>query len=202
MARPKTALLSRAAIAEAAIALVDAGEDLQVIPLAKALGVSPSSLYHHVDGRDGIIHAMREVLSARYATPNVDGLDWEERLRKLVASLGRLYLDHPQVLQLLLTVVIEEPLTLELYEQLAEALRDGGVPEDELLTTLETLDAFAFGVALDSLSPESIFARNRVAPQFDELIDRHPVGEARNRRLFEHGLELLISGIRARFAPA
>ena len=59
MARPRTTLLSRDIIGRAAIEFVDAGKDLQVVPLAKHLGVSVSSLYHHVDGRDGVNRAMR-----------------------------------------------------------------------------------------------------------------------------------------------
>lgn len=200
MARPKVALLSREMIAEAAIELVDAGRDLQVVPLARELKVSPSSLYHHVSGRDDIIHAMREVLSARYAPPPTEGLGWEEQVRVVVTALWQLYGDHPRVLQLLLTVIIEEPTILELYGQLASALRAGGVPDSDLLSTIETLDAFAFGVALDALSPESIFARNRLGADFDALIDAHPTGRERNERLFDHGFALILAGLRARYA--
>ncbi|NNV08536.1 TetR/AcrR family transcriptional regulator, partial [Geobacillus sp. MMMUD3] len=66
MARPTSPLLSREKIALAAIEMLDSGQELKIQPLAKRLGVSLSSLYHHVDGREGIVHAMREVLSGQY----------------------------------------------------------------------------------------------------------------------------------------
>ena len=198
MARPKVALLSRDVIASKAIDIVESGRDLQIVTLARELGVSPSSLYHHVDGRDGIIHAMRESLSTEYAPPSVAGLPWQEQVRVLINTLWRLYSDHPRTLQLLLTVIIEEPETLELYGDIAAALRLGGVPDDELLVTIETLDAFAFGSALDALSPESIFARNKLHPSLDALIDKHPTGKARNEQLFTHGVDLILTSVELR----
>lgn len=200
MARPRVSLLSRTTIAEAAIGMLDAGRELQVVPLAESLGVSVSSLYHHVSGRTGIIRAMRDVLTQRYA-PEVDpALPWEERARAAVEALWRMYSDHPRVLQLLLTVVIEEPATMGIYEAMIGALREAGVPEAELLTTVETLDAFAFGAALDSLSPQRIFGDAGEDPELDALIHSHPTGARRNRILFEHGLGLILGGIRARGA--
>lgn len=198
MARPKVALLSRDVIARKAIEIVESGRDLQIVTLARELSVSPSSLYHHVEGRDGIIHAMRESLSAEYAPPSVAGLPWREQVGVLINTLWRLYSDHPRTLQLLLTVIIEEPDTLELYGDMAAALRLGGVPDDELLVTIETLDAFAFGSALDALSPESIFARNKLDPSLDALIDKHPTGKARNDQLFAHGVDLILTSVELR----
>ena len=200
MARPRVSLLSRRTIAEAAIEMLDAGRELQVVPLAESLGVGVSSLYHHVSGRTGIIRAMRDVLTQRYA-PEVDpSLPWEERVRAAVEALWRMYSDHPRVLQLLLTVVIEEPATMGIYEAMIGALREAGVPEAELLSTVETLDAFAFGAALDSLSPERIFGDAGEDPELAGLLGAHPTGRRRNRILFEHGLGLILGGIRARAA--
>lgn len=198
MARPKQPLLTRRAIAEAAIEMLDAGHELQVVPLARRLGVSVSSLYHHVDGRQGIIHAMREVLSERYQLVPSGGAAWDDVVRSAVASLWHLYGEHPRALQLLLTVVIDEPATVGFYGEMVEALRAAGIPEDELLSTVETLDAFAFGVALDALSPDRIFDPGDAAPSMEPLIERHPVGAVRNALLFERGLELIIAGIRVR----
>lgn len=202
MGRPKKALLSRDIIARAAIELVESGVELQVVPLAEALGVSQSSLYHHVSGREGIVHAIRDVLASDYQPPSLEGLAWDEQVRTLVRALGDLYADHPRVLQLLLTVTVDAPASLEVYGQLADALSAGGVPDDELLTTVETLDAFAFGVALDTLSPESIFAKGALGDHLDALIEAHPTGKARNQRLFERGLELILAGVRAQFGSA
>ena len=198
MARPRKAILTRDIIGRAAVDLVEAGNDLQMNPLAESLGVRVSSLYHHVDGRAGVIHAMRQVLSAQYRFDTDAEGPWEEVLRRALKSAWRMYADHPRVLQLMVTVVIDEPQVLELYEVLGSALTRAGIPDNELLTTMETLDAFIFGAALDRLSPDRLIAPR--SPQLARLVERHPVGRDRNTQLFDRGLSLIIAGITARAA--
>ncbi|SMX70695.1 TetR/AcrR family transcriptional regulator [Brevibacterium linens] len=197
MARPSSPLLSREKIGRAAIEMVDAGGELKIQPLARKLGVSLSSIYHHVDGREGIIHAMREVLSAEYALNIPDQGSWKDSLKAGVDSLWRLYSDHPQVMIHLLGVTVEEPGTLTLYEALIDVLAGAGVPESELLTTIEVLDAFAFGAALDALSPQVIFSPASQDSPLAELIANHPTGTERNHLLYERGLDIIIAGIEA-----
>ena len=198
MARPTSPLLSREKIALAAIEMLDSGQELKIQPLAKRLGVSLSSLYHHVDGREGIVHAMREVLSGQYVLPTPDGDTWQDAVRAGVGSLWRLYADHPRVMIHLLGVTIEEPQTLRLYESLVSALKRTGLPEGEVLSTVEVLDAFAFGVAIDALSPTEIFAPDDEDSPLTDLIAALPPGPARNELLYRRGLVIIIAGIEAR----
>lgn len=198
MARPSSPLLSREKIGRTAIEMIDAGDELKIQPLAKKLGVSLSSIYHHVDGREGIIHAMREVLSSEYSFGAIDSGSWKDRVREGVSTLWRLYSDHPRVMVHLLGVTVEDPDALILYEGLLDGLRQAGVTDDELLTTVEVLDAFAFGAALDSLSPTTIFAPASPESSLAALIEKHPTGSGRNRLLYERGLEIILDGIEAR----
>lgn len=198
MARPLSPLLSREKIAHAAIEMIDAGGDLKIQPLAKNLGVSLSSLYHHVEGREGIIHAMREVLSSEYEFKTPSGEGWKDSLREGVNALWRLYSEHPRVMIHLLGVTIHESDTLRLYESLVECLRRSGLPDSEVLTTLEVLDAFAFGAALDALSPTTIFAPENPGSAIAELLKGHPSGSERNELLYRRGLDIIIAGIESR----
>lgn len=198
MARPSSPILSREKIALTAIAMIDEGEELKIQPLAKRLGVSLSSLYHHVDGREGIVHAMREVLSSQYDFEAPTGLSWRETLKAGIHALWRLYSDHPRVMIHLLGVTIEEPGTLALYESLITTLKRAGVPRDELLTTVEVLDAFAFGAALDALSPTRIFSPDDSPSELGGLLEEHPSGNERNQLLYERGVDIILTGIEAR----
>ncbi|QIK63538.1 TetR family transcriptional regulator [Leucobacter viscericola] len=202
MARPLKALLSQEIIGQAAIQLVDSGRELQVVPLAKQLGVSVSSLYHHVDGREGIIRAMRQVMVSEYKSPERSAADWRETLRREVEQTWIMYVSHPRVLQLLITVVINEPDALSFYEVLAEALERAGLPDEEILTTIEAIEAFSIGAALDALSPEVLIDPAHSDGKLATLLPHHSSGEVRNREVFERGLELIIDGIAARVAAA
>ena len=198
MARPRSPILSREKIALAAIAMIDDGDELKIQPLAKKLGVSLSSLYHHVDGRDGIVQAMREVLSGRYEFEVPNGLGWKETLSAGVHSLWRLYSDHPRVMIQLLGVTVEESGTLDLYESLISTLKRAGIPDDQILTTVEVLDAFAFGAALDALSPPRIYSPEESQSEMGRLIGAHPSGSERNQLLYDTGLDIILTGIEAR----
>ncbi|KTR85576.1 TetR/AcrR family transcriptional regulator [Leucobacter chromiiresistens] len=202
MARPKTARLSREIIGRAAIELAESGRELQLVPLARELGVSVSSLYHHVDGRDGVIRAMREVLVPQYLADVPQGSGWEERIRLEVERTWRMYAGHPRVLQYMVTAVIDEPDVMRFYNALADALAEAGLPAGELLTTIEVIDAFTFGAALDTLSPDTILDPASAGDVLGGLLADHPVGAERNRRLFDRGLDLLLAGIAARVATA
>lgn len=204
MARPRIARLSREIIGRAAIDYVESGNELQVVPLAQQLGVSVSSLYHHVKGRDGVIQAMRQVLVAEYLfdESGLEGADWATRVRSEVETTWRMYADHPRVLELMLTVVIDEPAVLRFYTSLVDALGEAGLPDDEILTTIEVIDAFTFGAALDAMSPDEILKPVEADGKLADLLVVHPAGRARNRRMFDRGLDLLLDGIRAQAARA
>lgn len=200
MARPKHPLLTRERIGLAAVSLIDAGHELQVTPLAKQLGVTTSSLYHHVSGRTDIIHAMREALTQQHpVTPPPEG-SWEQQIRHTIGRLWITYAEHPRVLPYLLTVPITEPAIVLHYSSIVDALREAHVPETELLITVEALDAFAMGAALDGLSPELTFVGADDATSLGSLMRTHPQGRTRNTRVYELGLTLLLSGIAARGA--
>ena len=67
MARPRKALLDRMRIGRTALELVDETGDFTVPEIARRLGVQTASVYHHVDGRAGVVELLRERV--------VDGLD-------------------------------------------------------------------------------------------------------------------------------
>lgn len=202
MARPRKTLLNREIIGRAAIQLVESGHELQVVPLAKQLGVSVSSLYHHVDGREGIIRAMRQVLVDEFIGPEVPSVDWRDTIRQEVEQTWSMYANNPRVLQLMITVVIDEPDVLRFYSALVDALECAGLPDEEILTTVEVIDAFTFGAAVDALSPDVVLDPAHAEGKLAALLPSHPSGKSRNREVFDRGLELILAGIAARATGA
>lgn len=196
MPRPKTPKLTRAAIAAAAIEHVEAGRELQLVPIAKRLNVSVSSLYHHVDGRNDIVHAMRELLTESYWLEIPAGTPWPEAVRQAATVLRDLYGNHPRTTPLLLSVEVASPATLAFYSELMISLLDGGIPVESVVTVVEMVDAYVLGVALDAMSPSSLFDLENLPARVRPLFAAHPTGKRRNDELFEFGLKILIEGIR------
>lgn len=201
MARPKVPLLSEQRIADAAIELVDSGEGFGVNALARRLGVTPSSLYNHVDGRDGIIELMRGRLGERYLPEPPTGA-WDEVVVNTLRGMRTLYAEHPAVVPLLVGKTITDDTVIGAYDALATALLEGGFPDDEVLAVVAVLDSFALGFGLDLASPDEIWQPQGETRSLGRLVADAERGTPRSDRAFELGLELLVDSLRLRLARA
>ena len=97
MPRPRTPLLSTERIADAAMELVDDGEPFGVNAIARRLGVTPSSLYSHVAGRDEIVELMRARMADRY-TPPLDGT-WDDVVERMLRAQRRMKIGSGSIRQ-------------------------------------------------------------------------------------------------------
>ncbi|NEE53825.1 helix-turn-helix transcriptional regulator, partial [Streptomyces sp. SID8455] len=68
MGRPRTPLLDRERIGATALELIDEQGEFSVPQVARRLGVQTGSVYHHVDGRAGVVELVRERVSASIDT--------------------------------------------------------------------------------------------------------------------------------------
>lgn len=197
MPRPKVGRLSIELIADAAIDLADSGEAFGVNALARRLGVRPSSLYNHVDGKDEIIELMRARLGERYLPEPPTG-SWQDVVVGTVRSLRRLYADHPFIVPLLVGKTITDPHVIASYDRLATALVDGGVPDREVLAVVAIMDAFAMGFGLDVTSPDEIWRPGVPTQTLGRLLADAAHGSERSEQAFEIGLEMLVASLRLR----
>jgi AcrR family transcriptional regulator len=160
MARPRKQLLSRDIILEAALELVGRHRDFTITGIAQHLGVNPSSLYHHmIGGRDEIIEALRERIYREIDLDALGGADasWQSRIEYWVLAYREAVARYPSAIPLLLGRMVDDAPTLALYEVLASALAEAGVPREQHLAVISMLDALVFGSALDAASPDPLW---------------------------------------------
>lgn len=199
MPRPSTPLLSPEIIGAAGLALARDGRPFGVNAIARELGVRPSSLYNHVDGMDGMLELIRGQLVQGYLV-QWDGEPWDVFVLAVLRTQRRMYADHPQLVPLLVGKTITHPAVIAAYDDLASALVDGGFPEDEVLSVIAVIDAFAIGFGLDLASPDEIWQPGEPTRTLGRLIDRAERGSARSDRTFELGVDLLLESLRTRLA--
>lgn len=199
MARPRTPLLSTDRIADAAMALVDEGAPFGVNAIARRLGVTPSSLYNHVAGRDEIIELMRGRLGEQYMSEAFTGT-WDEVVGAMLRAERRMYAEHPFLIPLIVGKTITDPTVIASYDRLASALADAGFPDDDVLEVVAIIDAFSIGFGLDLASPDEIWRPETPTRALGRLVEGSPRGAARSDRAFEAGLEMLLDGLRLRLA--
>lgn len=100
-----------------------------------------------------------------------DGEPWDVFVLAVLRTQRRMYADHPQLVPLLVGKTITHPAVIAAYDDLASALVDGGFPEDEVLSVIAVIDAFAIGFGLDLASPDEIWQPGEPTRTLGRLID-------------------------------
>ncbi|RVU26241.1 TetR/AcrR family transcriptional regulator [Streptomyces antnestii] len=199
MGRPSKPLLDKERITTTALELVDEKGDFSVPRIAKKLGVQTGSVYHHVDGRDGIVELLRErVCEAIDPTPLTSpGQPWEEALTVWARSYRAAFAAHPKAIPLLATSPVRAPRVLEQYELAAELLLDAGFAPADVMPVIIGLDNVVLGSALDLAAPETMWepADATATPHLTQALAAMDAG--RPDRAFELALTGLIAHARA-----
>ena len=198
MARPSRPLLSVQRIAEAALALVDAGGDFTMAALADSLGVRPSSLYNHLAGREEIVEAMRTLVLEQGAKElgNEAVRGPEEAVRLILRSYREAFARHPRIIPLVTSYTVSAPAVMRWYEELADQLTVLGIARDRLLDVITVLDSLVLGAALDLAAPDEVWDRRSTrSALLAAAIAASPPGRERADRAFELGLDLVLGGL-------
>lgn len=177
MVRPRVPMLSVEKIALAALEQIDATGDFSIPLLADRLEVGASSLYHHVDGRAGIIEAVRQHLSAGNAgallaepgqtvepeaepaqadtLPNdLDQSDWRVMLRHWARAYVVAMSAHPLAVPLMVRQPVNNATALDIYESAAQVFTAAGFTSEQAIVVMTFIENFAIGTAVDEAAPD------------------------------------------------
>jgi AcrR family transcriptional regulator len=197
MGRPRTPLLDRERITTTALQLIDESGDFSVPQIARRLGAQTGSVYHHVDGREGIVELLRERVASAIDTATLDLKPWDAAVEAWARSYRAAFAAHPRAIPMLMTSPVRAPRVLEQYERAVDLLLAAGFESAEVMPLLVALENLVLGSALDLAAPEAMW----------ELTDRTPtprlaealaaVGEGRADRAFDVGLAAFMNHARA-----
>jgi AcrR family transcriptional regulator len=197
MGRPHTPLLDRDRIADAALKLTDRHGDFTILDLARALKVTPAAIYHHVDGRAGIIALLRERMARTVDASGFGQLPWDQALRHWAVSYRDTFAAHPGAIGMLAAEPVADPAVHALYEQAAAALEGAGFPRHTVLGVITAVESFVLGSALDLAAPPVMVTDidTGATPRLAEAAAAAPPGRARADQAFDLGLDALITGL-------
>ncbi|MFE7165782.1 TetR/AcrR family transcriptional regulator [Streptomyces sp. NPDC057616] len=196
MGRPRTPLLDRERITTTALELVDEQGDFSVPQIAKRLGAQTGSVYHHVDGRDGIVELLRERVADSIDPGTLDVAPWDAGLEGWARSYRAAFAAHPRAIPLLMTSPVRAPRVLEQYERAVNLLLDAGFAPADVMVLIIALENLVLGSALDLAAPETMWVLDdaTATPRLGEVLAA--VGEGRADRAFEVGLAGFLSHAR------
>jgi AcrR family transcriptional regulator len=197
MGRPRTPLLDRERITTTALELIDERGEFSVPQIAKRLGVQTGSVYHHVDGRDGIVELLRERVASAIDTDTLSLTPWDTALDAWARSYRAAFAAHPRAIPLLTTSPVRAPRVLEQYERAVSLLLDAGFALADVMPLIIALENLVLGSALDLAAPETMWELpdETTTPRLAAALDA--VGEGRANRAFELALTGFLAHARA-----
>jgi AcrR family transcriptional regulator len=154
MARVTKGTLSREAIIDAALALVDAGglEALSMRAIGSSLGVHAMSLYNHVENKAALLDGLHErlILALDF---DIRGLAWADAFRVASRAYRTVALAHPQAFVLLATRPLSTPAEISHIAPMLEALEGSGFGVRQRLLAMNIFFTFLNGVLLAEVAP-------------------------------------------------
>ncbi|MGV8882312.1 MAG: TetR/AcrR family transcriptional regulator [Rhodoglobus sp.] len=198
MVRPSQPL-STDLIAQAALDLIDEDKAPSMRAIARRLGVSAPSLYHHVSSKDDVVNLIRDVLSAS-ALPSPAYATWREQAEDMFRGLYGLYAARPRLAELFVRSPIKSLRVLDAYGDLARQMMSDGFTPRDVAVVLEMLDSYAIGLGLGHAAPATVWdvegESHPLALAAAAVVHRDRLDEA-----FERGLILILDGAQRLLEP-
>ncbi|MFE5731501.1 MULTISPECIES: TetR/AcrR family transcriptional regulator [unclassified Streptomyces] len=190
MGRPRRPLLDRERIATTALEIVDERGEFSVPQVAKRLGVQTASVYHHVDGREGIVELLRERVASAIEGGVLDQEPWDAALTAWARSYRAAFAAHPRAIPLLTTSPVRAPRVLGQYERAVGRLLDAGFALPDVMPVIIALENLVLGSALDMAAPESMWelADETATPRLARALGAMGAGSA------DRSFELALAG--------
>jgi AcrR family transcriptional regulator len=147
--RPAKAPLSEDAVVDAALAILKS-EGLEAVTMrrvAAALDTGAMSLYVYVSGREGLLQAMLDRVTATIELEPPDASRWRAQLHSLLRRLHQALLAHPGMAALTLADPPTTETVLLLAENLLGILLAGGLDPQDAAWTCDILVLLVTAVA-------------------------------------------------------
>lgn len=198
--RPATALITHRAAAEAALSMIDKNglEALSLQSVARVLGVSAPSLYHHFRDKEELLtHVARLLLEYVGGEQLSWSVHWEERLIELSVATRRVMLRHPNAAPLALRFFPRQVM-LPAYEN---SLADCPYPPEVQIVVSELTEKFTFGASLFAAAAEThhIPSMPSVDAAHFPFLARALAIAPTEEEVFVESLHVLFDGMRARY---
>jgi TetR/AcrR family tetracycline transcriptional repressor len=175
--------------------------------LAAALGVKNGATYWHFPSKQALLGAMAEAMLAELTTGLDPALPWHDRAAEMARRLRRTLLSRRDGGRVFSSAFFPLPNALAYGEAMATILREAGLSARDAVWAVDTLNYFVVGHVIEeqlatSLPDGGAEATARLAEALDPVAhpNLHAAGgdlnAPRPEEHFEHGLRLIVDGIR------
>jgi TetR/AcrR family tetracycline transcriptional repressor len=143
--RPSTPIVMREAVINAAIEMIDADgtDNFSIRKLAKSMGVTSPTIYHHFGDRNGLLEAAVRHLVRELKVP-APQRTWQDYFLESTRSYRKILKDHPNMVPMFATRPWRDSQHLVINETL-RLLDEGGVPAHLQMLMLRASEILAVG---------------------------------------------------------
>lgn len=136
-------------VVEAALRVADEGgiEAVSLRRLAEALEVTPMAIYRHVRNKSHLLDLMGERLLEQVDLEPNESANWQDRLRRLLASYQAVVAAHPAA-PLLLSRPFVSPVVPRATEALLAIFRSAGFDAGQSARVLQVMSGMLLGPAI------------------------------------------------------
>ena len=197
--------LSRESIIDAAVELFDAeGFDaITMRRLADRLGVGAMTLYTYFRTKEELLAALADRALAEVELPS-NRMGWQRRTAEVFRSVRRVFLEHPELAQIVATQPIDGAIAYRGAEVVFAALEEAGLSDERAVSAFDALAAYTTGFVLRETARGSRSEqtgrrleqiRSLPADEYSHVVSLAGLLAARDTdRHFEDGLEAMIKG--------
>jgi AcrR family transcriptional regulator len=214
--RPARPALTREAIVEAAIAVLDedGADGLSMRRVAERLGAGAASLYWHVPSKAVLVDLVLDRVAGELVLPPPEPERWQQQLRELGHQMRELLNRHRDLGRLTLGRVPMGPNLVRFLEWQLALMRGAGVPDRVAALTGDLLvlyvGAFAYedSVGMQSSTDEAVPIDSLMGQMFRDYLASLPPDQFPNtvqmadevifhgrEERFDFGLDVLIRGL-------
>ncbi|SNT44959.1 TetR/AcrR family transcriptional regulator [Rhodococcoides kyotonense] len=149
--QPAKPALSRAAIVEATLALIDENglAAVSMRKVATRLDTAAASLYVYVDDRKDLFEAAYDLALAEVLTSTAVEGPWREQLQRIVFDQIEVLASHNDIALVALADAQIGSNSLRVTERILSLLRSGGVADDACIAAADLLDQFVTSSAIE-----------------------------------------------------
>ncbi|MGW1092549.1 TetR/AcrR family transcriptional regulator [Streptomyces sp. NPDC002596] len=194
--RPRGSL-SRQSIGAAALRVIerDGLESLTMRRVAGELSCGVMSLYSHVTDADDLRGVVVGQLIDRLDLRAHEGESWQDATRRMLSTYADLAASFPRSFELLALADADQRPVAPHMERLVDLLVTAGLTEEDALTALSVIDAYASGFLVIAVrNRPTVASAERAAPhRHDQLARLHHLDS------YGTGSEVIIAGLEQRF---
>lgn len=199
--------MSREAIATAALEIIDTDgmSGLSMRKLGSKLGVEAMSLYHYVANKDDLLHAALEQIYLEIQIPEInEQSEWESAVRGGLISFRNTLARHPNAMSLFAQQPAISPGAFGVFHSAYQRLLMAGLEPEQAHEGLNLIVSFVLGhlmLSITSDNDETVFDLVEVTDDMpDNVLTFIKAGAAVDPdRAFDAALDIMLSGLRARF---